>query len=94
MLEYCSGGTLEDLFFNETLDTGMIRQIAAKVVLSLEKLHSLGVIHRDLKSSNFLIAKDGFLKLSDFGTAYAPDTFYAPAVAERIRSIKEMSQNK
>jgi len=41
-----------------------------------------------------LITNDGFVKLSDFGTAYAPDSFYAPAVAERIKSIKEMSQNK
>ena len=47
-----------------------------------------------MQSSNFLVTSEGFVKLSDFGTAYAPDSFFSPAVAERIRSIKEMSQSK
>ncbi|VAI26754.1 unnamed protein product [Triticum turgidum subsp. durum] len=37
------------------------------VVLALEYLHSLNVIHRDLKPDNLLISRDGHLKLTDFG---------------------------
>lgn len=44
--------------------------------------------------SNFLLSSDGFLKLSDFGTAYAPDSFFGPEVAKRIKSIREMNQVK
>ncbi|KAL2344134.1 hypothetical protein Fmac_005419 [Flemingia macrophylla] len=37
------------------------------VVLALEYLHSLRVVHRDLKPDNLLIAHDGHIKLTDFG---------------------------
>lgn len=38
--------------------------------MALEFLHSkVGVIYRDLKPENVLIAKDGYLKLTDLGLA-------------------------
>ncbi|KAK1316475.1 Serine/threonine-protein kinase AtPK2/AtPK19 [Acorus calamus] len=36
-------------------------------VLALEYLHSLNVVHRDLKPDNLLINHDGHIKLTDFG---------------------------
>lgn len=35
--------------------------------LAVNALHHLGYIHRDLKPDNFLIDKNGHLKLADFG---------------------------
>ena len=32
------------------------------------------------------------IKLSDFGTSYAPDSLFPKEVAAKIRDIKEMSQ--
>lgn len=43
--------------------------IAVQVCLALKAAHDAGIIHRDLKPSNLLIAKDGTVKLSDFGVA-------------------------
>lgn len=35
-------------------------------------MQTQGVVHRDFKSANILLASNGHIRLSDFGTAYAP----------------------
>ena len=37
--------------------------------MAVESVHQMGYIHRDLKPDNILIARDGHIKLSDFGLA-------------------------
>ena len=39
----------------------------SEIILSVESLHKMNYIHRDLKPDNILIGKDGHIKLSDFG---------------------------
>jgi serine/threonine protein kinase len=36
---------------------------------AVQRLHNQGIAHRDLKPDNFLVMKDGSVKLADFGTA-------------------------
>ncbi|KAL4199563.1 hypothetical protein AMTRI_Chr03g51800 [Amborella trichopoda] len=68
VMEYLNGGDLYSLLRNlGCLDEDMARVYIAEVVLALEYLHSLHVIHRDLKPDNLLIAHDGHIKLTDFG---------------------------
>ncbi|GAV90923.1 Pkinase domain-containing protein [Cephalotus follicularis] len=68
VMEYINGGDLYSLLRNlGCLDEDMARIYMAEVVLALEYLHSLNVIHRDLKPDNFLISQDGHIKLTDFG---------------------------
>lgn len=45
----------------------VLGRIAASVVGALHYLHTLKVIHRDVKPSNILINRHGQVKLCDFG---------------------------
>ncbi|CAI0404394.1 unnamed protein product [Linum tenue] len=68
VMEYLNGGDLYSLLRNlGCLDEDMARVYIAEVVLALEYLHSLNVVHRDLKPDNLLIGQDGHIKLTDFG---------------------------
>ncbi|WOL09240.1 putative serine/threonine protein kinase IREH1 [Canna indica] len=68
VMEYLNGGDLYSLLRNlGCLDEDVARIYIAEVVLALEYLHSMRVVHRDLKPDNLLIAHDGHIKLTDFG---------------------------
>lgn len=46
-----------------------LRNAATQILHGLAFLHSKGLIHRDLKTSNILWSNDGKFKLADFGSA-------------------------
>ncbi|KZV27142.1 hypothetical protein F511_31104 [Dorcoceras hygrometricum] len=87
VMEYLNGGDLYSLLRNlGCLDEDVARIYIAEVVLALEYLHSLRVVHRDLKPDNLLIAHDGHIKLTDFGLSKvglinSTDDLSAPAVS-------------
>ncbi|KAA0151527.1 hypothetical protein FNF29_04450 [Cafeteria roenbergensis] len=78
VLEPCLGGDLRDYLaarFSHTkraaagglVTEAQARPIAFHLVLALAFCHSRGVAVRDLKPENVLIARDGSIRLSDFG---------------------------
>ncbi|KAK7854882.1 putative serine/threonine protein kinase ire [Quercus suber] len=65
VMEYINGGDLYSLLRNlGCLDEDMARVYISEIVLALEYLHSLNVIHRDLKPDNLLIGQNGHLKVN------------------------------
>jgi serine/threonine protein kinase len=71
VMEYCPGGDLYSLLRRfGSFEEHVARQYASELVLALEYLHSHGIIHRDLKPDNILVARDGHLKLIDFGLSH------------------------
>ena len=70
-VEYINGGCLTELIyqFMKQLDEITIGFIMAQLVKGLAQLHAHNRIHRDLKSDNILMGKNGDLKIADFGYA-------------------------
>ena len=74
VMEYVSGSDLRDLLVRRgAIDHGVVLEIMAEVCDALEAAHSEGLIHRDIKPENILIARDGKVKVADFGIAVVAD---------------------
>jgi serine/threonine protein kinase/Flp pilus assembly protein TadD len=69
VMEYVDGETLTDKIYRSQLTLGEAVNIIKQTAEALEAAHQGGFIHRDLKPSNVMIAKDGTVKVLDFGLA-------------------------
>lgn len=67
ILELADGGTLADLTKRIKLTEAQLRHIYRQAVSALIHVHSIGIVHRDVKPANILLFTDGSAKLSDFG---------------------------
>jgi serine/threonine protein kinase len=50
-------------------DALIIKAVMSKIFKALDKMHSLGIVHRDIKPDNILITQQGGVKIIDFGAA-------------------------
>jgi hypothetical protein len=71
-LEHACEGNLKNIidFFGGSLNEKLIRNYTKQILNALSFLHNnKRIAHRDIKCSNFLLDKDGIIKLIDFGSA-------------------------
>ena len=69
VMEYVPGGTLKQKLTGKPMPWKEVAQILAPIACALDYAHQQGIIHRDVKPSNILIAESGEPMLSDFGIA-------------------------
>ncbi len=72
VMEYVPGENLRERLRREgALPEAAALVIAARVADALEAAHARGLVHRDVKPHNILLAPDGRVKVADFGIAWA-----------------------
>ena len=68
-LEYLEGETLRERFTDQAASVRETARLGLAIAEALAEAHNHGVLHRDLKSDNVLIPKDGRPRVLDFGLA-------------------------
>lgn len=68
VMDYVNGG---ELYFHVCnfgrFSEDRVRFYASEIFLGVECLHGKGIVYRDLKLENILLARDGHVKITDFG---------------------------
>jgi serine/threonine protein kinase len=78
-MELVEGRSLSEVLAGGRLEPDRVRDYATDLAQALHAAHEAGVIHRDLKPDNVMVAPDGGLKILDFGVAKRRSTFQAPS---------------
>ena len=71
ILEYCDGGSLLELIkiLPKPLNEEQIASLIYMILTGLNFLHENKKIHRDVKTGNILLTREGIAKLGDFGVS-------------------------
>ena len=74
IMEYLPSTSLAAVLQEQrTLDPLEVARIGAQISSALTDAHQVGVVHRDIKPGNVLLAENGTVKLTDFGISRATD---------------------
>ena len=72
VMEYVPGLTMRDLIRKEApMSPAKALAVIEPVLSALAAAHDAGILHRDVKPENVLLADDGRVKVADFGLARA-----------------------
>src|SRR5262249_8371135 len=68
-MEYVDGQRLRDLIPARGLPAESVVEYGARIAAAGERAHRHGIVHRDLKSANVIVTREGQTKVLDFGLA-------------------------
>jgi len=68
-MERVAGVTLKTILAREDLELPRLLDIGRQITAALGAAHARGIVHRDIKPGNVMVADDGHVKVLDFGLA-------------------------
>jgi len=71
-MAFIAGQSLSKEMAAERLSVAAALDIAIQVAKGLQAAHERGIVHRDVKPGNLIVAEDGLVKIVDFGLALFP----------------------
>jgi serine/threonine protein kinase/Tol biopolymer transport system component len=88
VMEYVDGKPLNQQIPHDGLPPDSVLRYGVQIADALAHAHDRGVLHRDLKSANVILTREGRLKVVDFGLA---SRFQPVGVDDATRSVKSLS---
>lgn len=90
-MAFYKGESLKERIKRKPLELEEIVDSAIQVAEGLAKAHDEGIIHRDVKSANLMVTKEGLVKIVDFGLAKLSGLTRITKVGTAMGTIDYMS---
>ncbi|MCX5236592.1 serine/threonine protein kinase [Streptomyces prunicolor] len=95
VMEYVRSTTLADrIKAYGTVPLDEVARIGRGVIAALRAAHRAGVLHRDVKPANVLLAENGRVVLTDFGIAQAVETSALTRTGQLVGSVDFMAPER
>jgi len=95
VMEYVPSTTLAELIAaHGPVPLDEVARIGRRVIAALGAAHRAGILHRDVKPANVLLAEDGRVVLTDFGIAQAAETSALTRTGQLVGSIDFMAPER
>ena len=91
--EYVQGKTLRECYRERSLKDADILEVGMQMCRALEHAHKRGVVHRDVKPENIMLADEDAIdvRLMDFGVAQLEDKISITTTGDLVGTIAYMS---
>ncbi|MFD3486786.1 serine/threonine-protein kinase [Streptomyces sp. NPDC058665] len=94
VMQYVDGPSLADALKSDPIVVREAARIGLQVLGALRAAHAAGVLHRDVKPGNVLLARDGGVLLTDFGIAAIEGDSAITRTGELVGSIDYLAPER